>query len=64
MSSAEYHLSLLDSVVRSEERLCEGELCCLGHRMKVNTLFLLHKIYHRAYYFAGVSASFCCSSYF
>ena len=30
MSSAESHLRLLDSVVRSAEMLCEGELCCLG----------------------------------
>ena len=27
ISSAESHLSLLDSVVRSAEGLCEGELC-------------------------------------
>ena len=28
MSCAESHLRLLGSVVRSAERLCEGELCC------------------------------------
>ena len=28
MSSAEFHLGLLDSIVRSAEKLCEGELCC------------------------------------
>ena len=48
MSSAESHLNLLDSVVRSAERLCEGELCSLGHRRKVSTLCLLYAIYHRA----------------
>ena len=32
MSSAQSHLSLLDSDVRNVERLCEGELCCLRHR--------------------------------
>ena len=31
MSSAESHLSLLDSVVRSAEKLCEGDLCGLRH---------------------------------
>ena len=35
LSSAEFHLGLLDSVVRSAERLCGvEELCCLGHRLK------------------------------
>ena len=29
-SSAKSHLGLLNSVVRSAERLCEGELCCFG----------------------------------
>ena len=29
MSSAESHLSLLDSVILRAKRLCEGELCCL-----------------------------------
>ena len=29
MSLAKSHLGLLDSIVRSAERLCEGELCCL-----------------------------------
>ena len=47
MSSAESHLGLLDSIVRSAERLCEGELCCLGHRRKASVLSLLYKIYHR-----------------
>ena len=32
--SAEFHLSLLDSVVRMAEMLRESELCCLGHRKK------------------------------
>ena len=31
MSSPGSHLGLQDSVVRSTERLSEGELCCLGH---------------------------------
>ena len=48
MSSAESHLSLLDSVVRSAEMLCESERCCLGHSRKVTALCLLHKIHHRA----------------
>ena len=47
MSSAEFHLSLLDRVVCSAKRLCEGELCCLGHR-KVSALCLLYEIYHTA----------------
>ena len=44
MLSAEYHLGLQGSIVRSAER-CEGELCYLGHRRKANTLCLLYKIY-------------------
>ena len=36
VSSAESHLGLLDSIVRSTERLCEGELCYLGDRRKVS----------------------------
>ena len=47
MLSAEIHLRLLDSSVRSAERLCEGQLCCLTHRRKVSNLYLLSKIYHR-----------------
>ena len=50
MPSAESYLSLLDSVVRSAETLCEDELCCLGHRKKVNALCLLCNIYHIADY--------------
>ena len=42
------HLGMLDGVVRSAETLCEGELCCLGHRRKVNELCLLYEIYHRS----------------
>ena len=42
------HLSLLYNAGRSAERLCEGELCCVEHRRKVNALCLLYKIYHRA----------------
>ena len=41
MVSVEYHLSLLDCIIRSAERLCEGELCCLGHRRWVSALYLL-----------------------
>ena len=41
-------MSLLDSVVGSDERLCEGELCCLGHGRKISALCLLYKIYLRA----------------
>ena len=44
MSSAEFHLSLLDRFVHSAEVLCDGELCCLGPRKRC----LLYKIYHRA----------------
>ena len=47
MSSAESHLGLLDIVVRSAKRLCEGELCCLGYRKKVSVLCSLYGIYHR-----------------
>ena len=32
------------SVDRSAERLCEGQLCCLGHRRKVSTICLIYKI--------------------
>ena len=32
--SAQSHLGLLDRIVRSTERFCEGKLCCLGHRRK------------------------------
>ena len=39
------HLSFVDSVVRSAERLYEDEFCCLGHRRKVSGLFLLYRIY-------------------
>ena len=35
--SAEFHLRLLDNVRRIEEKLCEGELCCLGPRRKVSS---------------------------
>ena len=46
MSSAVSHLGLLETVVRCPE-MCEGELCCLGHRRKASTLCLLYNIYHR-----------------
>ena len=48
MLSVKSHLSLLDSVVCSADKLCDGELSCLGHRKKVSVLCLLYKIYHRA----------------
>ena len=47
MSFTESHLGLLDRIFRSAERLCEGELCCLGHRRKVSALCLLYEIYYR-----------------
>ena len=47
MSSTEFLLCLLDNIVRSSEGLCEGELCCSGHRRKVSALCLLYKIYQR-----------------
>ena len=37
----------LDSIVRSAERLCEGEICCSEYRRKVSALCLLYKINHR-----------------
>ena len=41
--SAASHLGLPDSIFRSAERLCGGELCCLGRRRKVCCLmFALH----------------------
>ena len=46
MWSEESLMSLLISVVCRAEKLCEGELCCLGHR-KVSALYLLYMIYHR-----------------
>ena len=48
MSSAESYLGLRGSIICSGERLCEGDLCYLGHRMKVSTLCFLHKIYYIA----------------
>ena len=47
MSSAKSRLCMRDSIVHSAERLCEGELCCLGHRRKVSASCLLYEIYHR-----------------
>ena len=47
MSLAESHVSLLDSIVRSAERLCAGELYCLAHRIMASALCLLYEIYHR-----------------
>ena len=47
MSSAESHLGLLDSIVRSAKRFCENKLCCLEHRRKVSVLCLLYEIYHK-----------------
>ena len=41
MSLGKSQLGLLDSIVRSAERLCEGELCCLGHRSLVFALWEL-----------------------
>ena len=43
-SLEESHLGLLDSIVRSMERLCESELCCLGHSRKGSALYLIHLI--------------------
>ena len=40
-------MDLLESIVCSAERLCEGKLCCLEHRRKVCALCLLYKTYHR-----------------
>ena len=48
MLSSESHLGLLDRIVRSAERLCEGELCCVTHRTKVSAFSLLYEIYHTA----------------
>ena len=41
LSSAKFHLCLLDSIVRSVERLRESELCCLGHRRKEGKCLVL-----------------------
>ena len=48
MSSAGFHLSLPDSIVRSAERLHDGKLHCLGNRKTVSAFCLLYEIYHRA----------------
>ena len=40
-------VGVLDDIVRSAKRLCEGEISCLGHRRKVSALCWLYKIYHR-----------------
>ena len=34
-------MDLLYSIVRSEVRFCEDELCCLAHRRKLSALSLL-----------------------
>ena len=47
ISSADSHLSALDSIVRSSERLCEGGFLYLAHGRKASALCLLCKIYHR-----------------
>ena len=44
----EVSLEITGSIVCSAAGMCEGELCCLGHRRKVSALCLLYKIYHRA----------------
>ena len=44
--SAESHLSLPDSVVRSAESLCGGELFCLWHRKCVSALCLFYNFLH------------------
>ena len=72
ISSAESHLRLLDNIVRSAERLCEGELCCLEHRRKISAMCLLYKTHHSAglpfhkylqqfaaAYYTRVSAALC-----
>ena len=46
ISFAEFHLGLLDSVVRSAEKLYDGELCGFGTEGSL-ALCLLYKIYHR-----------------
>ena len=38
MSSTKIHMGLVDSVVLSTERLCQGELCYLGHRKNGSAL--------------------------
>ena len=48
MSSAESHLSLLDSTVRSEVELCEGDICCMQHRRQISTFCLVYEIYYGA----------------
>ena len=60
MSSAESHLGFLNSIVRREERSCEGELCCLGHRRIVGTLCLLD-LSQTGPLYERVSEAFCCS---
>ena len=50
ISSAESHLDLPGSIVRSAERLCEDELCNVAHRRKASALYLLCKIYYRMNY--------------
>ena len=44
------HSGLLDSIVCSTERLCEGALGFLGHRRMFRLLGLLYKSYHRLDY--------------
>ena len=39
-------LGLLDSVVRSVKRLCEGKLCYLRHRNNVSALCLFYNNYY------------------
>ena len=48
------HSCLLECVVHSAKRLCESELCCLGHRRKVSVLCLCYKIYRRVDHLGGL----------
>ena len=43
-------MGLLENIVYSEEMFCEGRLCCLGYRRKVNSLYLLQEIDYSMYH--------------
>ena len=58
LSSAEFHLSLMDSVARRAERLCEDEFCCFGHRRKVVLCVCSIRLIKEWTTFAGVSVHF------
>ena len=61
--SAEYHLGLPDSVVRNAERLCEGGLCCLGHRRSPSAAVCLWNLLPSHVFSGGTLSSLLTCAY-